>query len=138
MMHKGRFHRVINTLLLSGACSLMALPAIAQQTPPDNTKVNQADRAKGAVTADKQKENATDRDLAKRIRQSVVADKSLSTYAHNVKIAAQGGQVTIKGPVRSEAEKTAIETKATEIAGPGKVSNEITIAPAAAPKKPKS
>jgi hyperosmotically inducible periplasmic protein len=138
MMHKGRFHRVINTLLLSGACSLMALPAIAQQTPPDNTKVNQADRAKGAVTADKQKENATDRDLAKRIRQSVVADKSLSTYAHNVKIVAQGGQVTIKGPVRSEAEKTAIETKATEIAGPGKVSNEITIAPAAAPKTPKS
>jgi hyperosmotically inducible periplasmic protein len=137
MMHKGRFHRVINTLLLSGACSLMALPAIAQETPPDNTKVNQADRAKGAVTADKQKENATDRDLAKRIRQSVVADKSLSTYAHNVKIVAQGGQVTIKGPVRSEAEKTAIETKATEIAGPGKVSNEITIAPAAAPKTPK-
>jgi osmotically-inducible protein OsmY len=137
MMHKGRFHRVINTLLLSGACSLMALPAIAQQTPPDNTKVNQADRAKGAVTADQQKENATDRDLAKRIRQSVVADKSLSTYAHNVKIVAQGGQVTIKGPVRSEAEKTAIETKATEIAGAGKVSNEITIAPAAAPKTPK-
>ncbi len=136
-MHKSRFHRVINTLLLSGACSLMALPAIAQQTPPDNTKVNQADRAKGAVTADQQKENATDRDLAKRIRQSVVADKSLSTYAHNVKIVAQGGQVTIKGPVRSEAEKTAIETKATEIAGPGKVSNEITIAPAAAPKTPK-
>jgi hyperosmotically inducible periplasmic protein len=138
MMHKGRFHRVINPLLLSGACSLIALPAIAQQTPPDNTKVNQADRAKGAVTADQQKENATDRDLAKRIRQSVVADKSLSTYAHNVKIVAQGGQVTIKGPVRSEAEKTAIETKATEIAGPGKVSNEITIAPAAAPKAPKS
>jgi hyperosmotically inducible periplasmic protein len=138
MMHKGRFHRVINTLLLSGACSLMALPAIAQQTPPDNTKVNQADRAKGTVTADQQKENATDRDLAKRIRQSVVADKSLSTYAHNVKIVAQGGQVTIKGPVRSEAEKTAIETKATEIAGPGKVSNQITIAPAAAPKTPKS
>ena len=137
-MHKGRFHRVINTLLLSGACSLMALPSIAQQTPPDNTKVNQADRAKGAVTADQQKENATDRDLAKRIRQSVVADKSLSTYAHNVKIVAQGGQVTIKGPVRSEAEKTAIETKATEIAGPGKVSNQITIAPAAAPKTPKS
>ena len=136
-MHKGRFHRVINTLLLSGACSLMAFPAIAQQTAPDNTKVNQADRAKGAVTADQQKENATDRDLAKRIRQSVVADKSLSTYAHNVKIVAQGGQVTIKGPVRSEAEKTAIETKATEIAGPGKVSNEITIAPAAAPKTPK-
>ena len=133
-MHKGRFHRVINTLLLSGACSLIALPAIAQQTPPDNTKVNQADRAKGAVTADQQKENATDRDLAKRIRQSVVADKSLSTYAHNVKIVAQGGQVTIKGPVRSEAEKKTVEAKAAEIVGASHVTSEISIAPT--PAKP--
>ena len=131
-MHKGRFHRVINTLLLSGACSLIALPAIAQQTPPDNTKVNQADRAKGAVTADQQKENATDRDLAKRIRQSVVADKSLSTYAHNVKIVSQGGQVTLKGPVRSEQEKQTVEAKAVEVAGAGRVVNEMSIAPAKA------
>ena len=68
----------------------------------------------------------------------MVGDKSLSTYAHNVKIVAQDGQVTLKGPVRSEAEKTAIEVKATEIAGAGKVTNDITIAPEDAPKKPKS
>ena len=136
-MHTRRIPRVINTLLLSGACSLIALPASAQQTPPDNTKVNRADQAKGAVTADQQKENETDRDLAQRIRQSVVGDKSLSTYAHNVKIVAQGGHVTIKGPVRSAAEKTSIETKATAIAGAGKVSNEMTVAPAAAAKAPK-
>jgi len=137
IMHT-RINRTIGAVLLSGACSLVAVPAIAQQTPPDNTKVNTADRAKGAVTADQQKENATDRDLAKRIRQAVVGDKSLSTYAHNVKIVAQDGQVTLKGPVRSEAEKTAIEVKATEIAGAGKVTNDITIAPEDAPKKPKS
>ena len=136
-MHTRRIRRAINTLLLSGACSLIALPAVAQQTAPDNTKVNKADRAKGAVTADQQKENAADRDLTKKIRQSVVGDKSLSTYAHNVKIVAQDGQVTLKGPVRSEAEKTSIAAKATEIAGAGKVTNEITVAPADAPKKPK-
>ena len=116
---------------------MLALPAVAQQTAPDNTKVNKADRAKGAVTADQQKESAADRDLAKKIRQSVVDDKSLSTYAHNVKIVAQDGQVTLKGPVRSEAEKTSIAAKATEIAGAGKVTNEITVAPADEPKKPK-
>ena len=136
-MHTRRITRAINALLLSGACSLIALPAVAQQTAPDNTKVNKADRAKGAVTADQQKENAADRDLTKKIRQAVVGDKSLSTYAHNVKIVAQDGQVTLKGPVRSETEKTSIETKATEIAGAGKVTNEITVAPADAPKKPK-
>jgi osmotically-inducible protein OsmY len=44
----------------------------------------------------------------------------------------------LRGAVRSEAEKTSIVAKATEIAGVGKVTNEITIAPADAPKKPKS
>ena len=136
-MHTRRITRAITTVLLSGACTLTALPAIAQQPAPDNTKVNKADRAKGAVTAEQQNENAADRDLTKKIRQAVVADKSLSTYAHNVKIVSQNGQVTLKGPVRSDAEKTAIEAKATEIAGAGKVTNEITVAPADEPKKPK-
>jgi len=136
-MHRGRITRAISAFLLTGTCTLVALPAFAQQTPPDNTKVNKADRAKGAVTADQQNETPADRDLAKKIRQAVVGDKSLSTYAHNVKIVAQDGQVTLKGPVRSEAEKTAIVAKATEIAGAGKVTNEITVAPADAAKKPK-
>jgi len=131
-----RISRVINTLILSAACSAIALPAIAQQPAPDNTKVNQADRAKGAVTADQQKENTADRDLTRKIRQAVVGDKALSTYAHNVKIVAQNGQVTLKGPVRSEAEKASIAAKATEIAGADKVTNEITVAEAA-PKKSK-
>jgi osmotically-inducible protein OsmY len=137
IMQRRSIARAINTLLLTGACSLLALPAVAQQTAPDNTKVNKADRAKGAVTADQQKESAADRELTKKIRQSVIDDKSLSTYAHNVKIVAQDGQVTLKGPVRSEAEKTSIAAKATEIAGAGKVTNEITVAPADEPKKPK-
>jgi hyperosmotically inducible periplasmic protein len=136
-MNTRRTSRAFGALLLSAACTVVALPATAQQTPPDNTKVNKADRAKGAVTADQQKENPADRDLTKKIRQAVVGDKSLSTYAHNVKIVSQDGQVTLKGPVRSEQEKTTIEAKATEIAGAGKVTNEMTVAPADAPKPPK-
>ena len=136
-MDTRRTNRALGVMLLSAACSLVALPATAQQTPPDNTKVNKADRAKGAVTADQQKENAADRDLTKKIRQAVVDDKSLSTYAHNVKIVSQNGQVTLKGPVRSEQEKTTIAAKATEIAGAGKVTDEMTVAPADTPKKPK-
>jgi hyperosmotically inducible protein len=56
-------------------------------------------------------------------------DKSLSTNAHNVKIVTQNGQVTLKGPVRSEDEKKAIEAKAAEVAGDGKVSSELNIKP---------
>ena len=56
-------------------------------------------------------------------------DKTLSTYAHNVKVIAQDGQVTLKGPVRTEDEKKTVEAKATEVAGAGHVTNQISIAP---------
>src|SRR5512133_342912 len=95
----------------------------------DNTKVNTRDRDKDSPTADQQKENRSDRDLTKQIRQSIVKDDSLSTYAHNVKIVTQNGQVTLTGPVRSEDEKRTIEAKATEVAGENKVTNELNIKP---------
>jgi len=90
--------------------------------------MNKRDRKPGAVTADQQKMNSADRDLTKKIRQAVIADKSLSTYAHNIKIISQNGIVTLKGPVHSEAEKSTIEAKATEIAGGAdKVQSEISV-----------
>jgi hyperosmotically inducible periplasmic protein len=91
-------------ILVSGLALNSTLnPAWAQDNPPqpDNTKVNQQDRAQGAATADQQNNNRGDRDLTQQIRKSVMADKSLSTYAHNVKIITQNGTVTLKGPVRS-------------------------------------
>ena len=100
-----------------------------QQPAPDNSKTNKRDRDKSSPTADRQKMNPTDRDLAKRIRSAITDDKSLSTYAHNIKIIAQDGKVTLKGPVRSEEEKSAIETKATEVAGAGNVINQLEVAP---------
>jgi hyperosmotically inducible periplasmic protein len=89
----------------------------ATDTKPDNTRVNKGDQNSGEVTADQQKANAADRDLTKKIRQSVIADKSLSTYAHNVKIISQNGAVTLKGPVKSDDEKRAIVAKAVAVAG---------------------
>ncbi len=58
-----------------------------------------------------------------------MADKSLSSYAHNVKVVTTNGTVTLKGPVRSDEEKSAIEAKATEVAGAGNVTSELTVAP---------
>ncbi len=91
--------------------------------------MNKGDADKGAVTADQQKMNSSDRMIVQRIRSEVVKDKSLSTYAHNVKIIAQGGKVTLKGPVRSQDEKASIETKAAAIAGEGNVTNQIDVVP---------
>ena len=96
---------------------------------PDNTKVNKRDRSKTEPTADQAKNAPNDRDIMQKIRKSVVDDKSLSTYAHNVKIVSQHGKVTLKGPVRSEEEKKTVEQKATDVAGAGNVTNEITVKP---------
>jgi hyperosmotically inducible periplasmic protein len=134
-MHQHRLRRTVHAIVFTGICSTLAIPAFAQ-TPPDNTKVNTRDRAKGAVTADQQKENANDRDITRKIRQSLMNDKGLSTYAHNVKVIAQNGQVTLKGPVRSDEEKRTVEAKATEVAGAGHVTNQMSVAPARA-KRPK-
>jgi hyperosmotically inducible protein len=101
----------------------------AQQNAPDNTKTNQGDANKGATTADQQKMNAADRNITKEIRSSIMKDKSLSTYAHNIKIITQDGKVTLKGPVRSEDEKAAIETKAVAIAGANNVTDQLEVAP---------
>lgn len=104
-------------------------PANSQQPAPDNTKVNERDRKATEPTADGQKNNASDLAIVKQIRQLVVKDKSLSTYAHNVKIVAQDGTVTLKGPVRSDAEKLSIEAKAAEIVGKERVVSELAVKP---------
>jgi osmotically-inducible protein OsmY len=97
--------------------------------PPDNTKINQRDRNQSEPTADQQKENSNDRDLAQQIRRALVKDKSLSSNAHNVKVIAQNGAVTLKGPVNSEQEKQTVEAKAAQIVGADKVNSEIQVAP---------
>jgi hyperosmotically inducible periplasmic protein len=110
--------------LLLVALTAMTLSAQA----PDNTKANQQDR-EGGVTADDQKMNKADRELAQKIRRSVFQDKSLSTYAHNVKIIVADGNVTIKGPVRTQQEKDTIQRLAGSIAGQGNVVNQLSVVP---------
>jgi hyperosmotically inducible periplasmic protein len=121
------------TVLLGQVLLLSSLGLLwAQQNTgatPDNTKVNQRDRNQSEPTADQQKENLNDRELAQQIRRALVKDKSLSSNAHNVKVIAQNGAVTLKGPVNSEQEKQAVEAKAAQIAGADKVNSEIQVAP---------
>ena len=97
---------------------------------PDNTAVNKRDQSPGEATADQQKMNAADRALTAKIRKAVMADKNLSTYAHNVKIISQNGTVTLKGPVHSDDEVKSIMAKATEGAGsPDKIVNQMSVQP---------
>jgi hyperosmotically inducible protein len=99
----------------------------ADNTPADNTKMNERDRSANEPTADRQKDNRSDREITQQVRKAIVKDKSLSTYAHNVKVITQNGMVTLKGPVRSEQEKKAIAAKAAEVAGQDKVTNQLDV-----------
>ncbi len=123
-----RFLALIMSVSAMGMVWAQQEPATTGQ-PPDNTKVNQRDRNQTEPTADQQKENSSDRVLAKQVRRALVKDKSLSTYAHNIKVIAENGVVTLKGPVHSDQEKQAIEAKAAEAAGGAdKIKSEIDVA----------
>ena len=128
MRVRTHFSVLVPSLLIVG--SILSGPVAHEQQPaPDNTKTNQGDANKGATTADQQKMGPVDQYITKQIRSSIMKDKSLSIYAHNIKIITQAGIVTLKGPVRSEDEKSAVEAKAQKIAGTSNVTSELTVAP---------
>lgn len=125
MFTKRTFVHVVQlTLMVAG---LVAAQDSAVKT--DNTKMNKGDGSKGAITADKQKNGAADRVTTQKIRKAIMADKSISTYGHNVKLITRNGKVTLKGPVRSDSEKQSIASKALEIAGADNVDNQLSVEP---------
>ena len=95
---------------------------------PDNTGRNERDRDNATKTAGDQSESEGDRNISQKIRQAIVADDSLSTNAKNVKIITVDGVVTLRGPVKSDAEKKNIDAKARQIAGVKNVENQLEIA----------
>ena len=121
-------YATVLTLSLGAAWTAGAQSTPSQQKQ-DNTRINQRDRNPGEATADQQKGNPADRDLTSKIRKAIVDDKTLSTYAHNVKVISQNGTVTLKGPVRSDAEMKSILAKAQDMAGTDKVVNEMAVQP---------
>jgi hyperosmotically inducible periplasmic protein len=123
-----KYSTIAATVLLCTASAIGFGQTPPAGTKPDNTKVNQRDQNSGEVTADQQKMNAKDQELTRNIRRSIMADKSLSTYAHNIKIISQNGSVTLKGPVKSDDEKKAVVAKAVAVAGSAdKVTDEVSV-----------
>ena len=102
---------------------LAAGSQVAPAQAPDNSGQNKNQMQ----TADKQSNAKADRDTTAKIRKDLMADKSLSSYAHNVKIVTVNGAVTLKGPVKSEDEKAKIAQIAGNTVSADKISNEITV-----------
>jgi hyperosmotically inducible periplasmic protein len=94
---------------------------------PDNSGRNVRDRSGDTKTPGDQSENEADRTITQNIRQAITGDDSLSTNAKNVKIITNDGTVTLRGPVKSEKEKTEIEAKAKQVAGVKRVDNQLEV-----------
>jgi hyperosmotically inducible periplasmic protein len=98
-----------------------------QDYKADNSGRNQRDADGATVQPTDQSNNKADLEITQAVRKAVTADDSLSTNAQNVKIVTSGGVVTLRGPVKSEAEKSNIATKAKSVAGVSRVDNQLEI-----------
>jgi osmotically-inducible protein OsmY len=77
--------------------------------------------------AAQQSNHSSDLTITRDIRRALIKDKSLSMEAHNVTIITKSGKVTLKGPVKSEAEKQTVENAAASVAGAGNVDDKLSI-----------
>jgi hyperosmotically inducible protein len=129
----------IKTNVPLAACALLfvfAAPLAAQQTSPsapvsaasaDNTSMNQRDRSSETTKPTDQPNDQTDIKVAAAVRRAILNDKSLSTKAHNVKLVAANGVVTLRGPVANADEKTKVEGIAAAVAGVTHVDNQLDV-----------
>ena len=74
-----------------------------------------------------------DSELAEKIRKAIGDDKALAAYASTIKIVVSDGLVSLKGPVKSDADKKDIGQKADEIAGAKNVMNNLFVSNDAKP-----
>ena len=122
---------IIAMFVIGGCSKDRAADEKAAQTTtpaPDNSGVNVRDRNDQTPTAGDQGENEADRKISQNIRQSLTADDTLSTNGKNVKVITIDGKVTLRGPVKSDQEKSAIAAKAQQVAGVKNVDNQLEVA----------
>jgi osmotically-inducible protein OsmY len=118
------------TLLALACLSTLSLAAFAadnEKTKPDNTATNERDRSGETQTSGDQSNNKDDVNTTAAIRRAVVKDHSLSVMAKNVKIITANGTVTLRGPVKTDAEKAKIAELAQSAAGNSKIDNQLEV-----------
>jgi len=110
-------------LSFSNPLQINLAAAQAETSQPDNSAQNKNQ----AATADNQSNAKADRELAAQARKAIIADKDLSTYAHNVKVIVVNGTITLKGPVKSDDERQKVAADVASVASPDKVANQLTV-----------
>lgn len=117
----------VPALLLSAAIGAQNYPAGSGVHAADNTAVNARDRSDASKTSMAQPNDQTDIKLAAIVRRAISKDSSLSTMAHNVKIVAANGTVTLRGSVKGDDEKSEVETVVRSVDGVQRVTNDLDV-----------
>ncbi|HET9888594.1 MAG TPA: BON domain-containing protein [bacterium] len=103
-------------------------PNTTGTTDETNTGMNVRDRNGTTATPEDQSNSEGDLQITARIRQAILDDQALSVTAENIKIITVNGKVTLRGPVKNAAEKSAIVAKAQQVAGTTQVDDQLEIA----------
>lgn len=130
-----RHMRMLGIAVLTSASAMVSFGAIAQDNSAapvasasaDNTKVNERDKSPETIKPTDQPNDSADIKLAAAVRQAIVKEKALSTTAHNVKLVAANGVVTLRGPVNSQGEKEKVGQCAAGVAGVSKIDNQLDV-----------
>jgi len=111
--------------------------ALAQQSAPpdhpvtsqdaDNTRTNKRDRNDSSTLPMDQSNSSSNVDLVANVRQAIVGDDNLSVKARNVKVVANDGVVTLRGPVANAQEKARVQQLASGVQGVHRVDNRLDI-----------
>ena len=119
--------RTLLALACLSALNLAAFAADDEKAKPDNTATNERDRSGETQTSGDQSNSKDDVNTTAAIRRAVVKDDSLSATAKNVKIITANGLVTLRGPVKNDAEKAKIAELAQSAAGNAKIDNQLEV-----------
>ncbi len=117
----------VGTSTASASPRVIDDPGVADQTKSaDNTKINERDRH-GTLTPMDQGSSGDERRITASIRKEIMGDKTVSFTEKNVKVITVGSKVTLRGPVKSDQDKSAIGAIASRTAGVSEVDNQLEV-----------
>lgn len=119
--------RVLMPLMALIICAGVASNETYANSDLENTKQNARDKNNMTLTPMDQGESEADIRITAEIRKAIVNDKSLSVNAENIKVIAKNGQVTLRGPVKTLAERAKLVEVAKKVAGNLNVVDELDI-----------
>ena len=102
------------------------MPKSEPREPSEPVRPNQPG-AHNDATPEDQGFAGSDLSITQKIRQAVMSDSQLSFAAKNVKIITDEGHVTLRGEVKTDAERERIGLYASQTAGKSRVHNKLDV-----------